>query len=503
MRPALHLNLTAADAASITKLDSPQGTTTETDYNGDPQSLKTIANKPAWYKQALYTNPALMNVVPDTVTDAGDTTVTVSLLSNKYEWNDSATNASQDRTFTFKVNKKPLSINWTTDSDGNKVAQFADVNEIYSRDSGTKYPQLVTKYYEDGDNPNNLKNLPTGLGTWHAVALLDNASTCNYKVDATESFTVNKKQVAYPVLSTSGSLPYNGASQEFTFTGFDSDLMNYTVPNGADSFDGTALKATNADDYTPVYTLKNTSLYEWSGTAPAAVTITPKAIAVAFAGEKKTEWEKGDTVSFTISAAALPGESVQLAATYQKANGTPFNLTVTDNGDGTHTVTIPATLGRGNYTLTVKVADSCKNYAAVREATHNFEITAQGLALDESDLVWLIDGRSYTTADLKDGFIEIEYTGAPVIPTVDDSTFVDFSIDNYGGDSSAVTVGSYERTVHIVANSAEYAFDQTFTLKFKIVPKVLDFSGAVWEYSADGVNWTEMTASNKPSYTGD
>ncbi|MDE6075204.1 MAG: hypothetical protein K2G26_02070, partial [Clostridia bacterium] len=25
----------------------------------------------------------------------------------------------------------------------------------------------------------------------------------------------------------------------------------------------------------------------------------------------------------------------------------------------------------------------------------------------------------------------------------------------------------------------------------------------MWEYSADGVNWTEMTASNKPSYTGD
>ncbi len=337
---------------------------------------------------------------------------------------------------------------------------------------------------------------------------MENAENCNYSVDSTGSqFELNKIGVPYPVLNSDQTLGYNGSIQEFVFTGFDSTTMNYTVPNGADSFDGTTLKAKNAGKYTPVFTLKDTTLYEWSGTAPTAVEITSKSVTIVPDQTNKTTWEMGEAVNLSFTAYALSGESLQLAATLQRNSFAATPIAVTDNGDGTHTVTIPETTLRGNYMLTVKVAESSSNYVAASEITHAFTITAAGAELDESELVWAIGGKNYTVDDLNaDGILEIEYTGDSVTPKVDGKPLVlaGVKVDDYDGDTAATDVGDYEITVHIVADGEEVAFDKTFTLKYKIVPKKLDFANAEWEYSSDGgTTWNKITATNKPSYTGD
>ncbi|MDE6075873.1 MAG: hypothetical protein K2G26_05495, partial [Clostridia bacterium] len=506
---------TTADQSATIKitpkvLDVPQAVTT--DYSGGDQSLKTLTTKPGWYDSSVYTDPTILTVAPATVKAANESghTVTVTLVSKNYAWSDKSSNSSAARTFAFKVNRKELDVEFE-DKDGLKVAKFADESQIFLTDKdGTGAPTftLKTKYYEEGTSPNSAVDAPTGLGDWVAMAVLEGTGAENYKVDAEQSFNAAKKKVAYPVLNSDKTLGYNGASQEFTFTGFDSTTMNTPVkPNGAESFDGTTLKAKNAGKYTPVFTLKDPTLYEWSGTAPEAVEITAKSVTIIADLNNKTTWEKGEAVNLTFTAYALAGESLDLSATTQREGFAATDIAVTNNGDGTYTVTVPTTAVRGSYTLTVKVAESSSNYVAASEITHTYTITAAGAALEESELVWVINGKNYTADDLnEDGVLEIEYTGQSIAPTVHSASLVaaGVKVDTYGGDTSVTEVDEYEITVHIVADGEEVAFDKTFTLKYKIVPKELDFSKAEWEYSSDGgTTWTKITAKNKPSYTGD
>ena len=487
-------------------LTPPSGTVT-TAYNGLEQTLDDLVTdkQPKWYNSTLYTDPSIIEM-DDKVTEAGEHTISVKLLSENYAWSDDVTNTSDTRTFTFKVDKKQLEIEFE-DKGGVKVAKFKNTSEIYNRDSGDKYPKIITRYSKNNNAGSATFTSPNSPNTWYAHAFLENAESCNYSVDSTGSqFELNKIAVPYPVLNSDKTLGYNGSMHEFTFTGYDSELMTYAVPKGADSFDGSTLKATNAGTYAPEFTLKNDALYTFTGTAPS-VEITPKSVTILPDSNNKTEWEKGEAVNLIFTAYALTGESLQLAATSQKEGFAATDIAVTDNGDGTHTVTIPENTLRGSYTLTVKVAESSSNYVAASEITHAFTITAAGAALEESEIVWVIGGKNYTVDNLNEnGVLEIEYTGDSVTPTVDGKSLVlaGVKVDEYGNNTSATDKGDYEVTVHIVADGDEVAFDKTFTLKYKIVPKKLDFSKAEWEYSSDnGATWTKITATNKPSYTGD
>ncbi|MDE7075918.1 MAG: hypothetical protein K2O62_01180, partial [Clostridia bacterium] len=378
------------------------------------------------------------------------------------------------------------------------------------------YPQLVTKYYKDGDSPTNLKPAPTSFGTWNAVAVLDNATTCNYKVDATASFNATKRPVAYPTINGSATGEYDGTSQEFTFTGFDGNLMNYTVPNGVDSFNGTILKATNAGTYTPVFTLKDTTLYDWTGTAPGAVEITAKPVLIRSDDGNATEWQRRTptTLTFDVPTTLCGSDStLKFEAAYTLNGGdvqTVNSNSIAVNGK-TCTVTIGAGFAKGNYALTVKIADG-ENYSG--SVTHNFEITAQGLSLGNNDIKWNIAGKTFVTDDYDNGnaVYEMEYTGTPLslsnvsvnFNSASDALNLEQDGPLTGTFINAVDVGEYSATFAIKAKSGgEYTCeDGPFTITIKIVPKKLDFSKAEWEYSLDGTNWTKFTATSKPSYTG-
>ncbi|MDE5788911.1 MAG: hypothetical protein K2H78_00695, partial [Clostridia bacterium] len=504
-------------------LTAPSGTVT-TDYSGGDQSLKTITNKPAWYDQTVYTDPTILTVSPATVKAANETghTVTVTLASSNYAWSDKGSNASAARTFTFKVNRQALDIEFE-EKDGLQVAKYKDDTQIFTSDkdgAGKPTFTLKTKYYEAGTSPNGAVDAPTGLGNWVAMAVLDGTGADNYKVDATKAFTATKKSVAYPTLSTSSSNSeeYDGTSQEFTYTGFDSTIMNApAVPTGADSFDGTTLKATNAGKYTPVFTLKDTTMYDWSGTAPGAVEITPKPVVINSDSANETDWEKGTatTLTFNVPTQLCNGDTtVNLVATYTLNGGDAQSCAVAVNGT-TGTVTIGKGFAKGNYVLTVKVADG-ENYSGT--CTHNFEITAKGLSLGNNDIKWNIDGKSYVTADYDNGnaVYEMEYTGKPLtlqnvsvnFSSASDAPYLEQDGDLTGTFIGAVDVDTYTATFKVKPKSnEETCSDGPFTLTIKIVPKKLDFSKAEWEYSDstdDDGNpvWKQLNASSKPSYTG-
>ncbi|MDE5766322.1 MAG: hypothetical protein K2I17_04060 [Clostridia bacterium] len=503
---------------NLKRIAAPSGTV-EFMYNGEEHTLDDLpADKiPTWYDSTLYTDPSIIEM-DGKVTEAGERTISVKLLSKYYAWSDIATNTSDTRTFTFKVNKKELEVEFE-DKGGVKVAKFKDTNEIYTRDSGDKYPKLITKYSKNGNAGSATYTSPNSAGTWYAHAFLENAESCNYSVsNAGSQFELNKIAVAYPKLSASSSASeeYNGEEQEFTFEGYDPDLMTCAAPTGAISFDGTTLKVKNAGQYKPVFTLKNNSLYAFSGTEPE-VEITPKPVTVSSDSANATEWQRKTKtdLTFDVPSTLYDGDSLKFEVSYVLNDGEPQTVKASDmvvNGK-TCTVTIGTGYAKGNYVLTVKIADG-ENYSG--SVTHSFEITAQGLSLGSNDIKWTIDGKPFVTDDYDDGkaVYEMEYTGKPLnltnvsvnFSSASDAAYLEQDGDLTGTFINAVNVGDYTATFAIKAKSGgEYTCeDGPFTLTIKIVPKKLDFSKAEWEYSNDGgTTWNKITATNKPSYTGD
>ena len=281
VRPAFHLDLTEVAKAAKIKLTAPSGMV-DPEYNGAEQSLATLLTKPAWYNGDVYGNTDMI-AINDKFTDVSENEVTVTIVSGAY-WSDFATNTSLSRTFKFKIKKKKLAVTFE-DNDGRLTAKY-DETQLYDRDkTEERKPKLKTKYSQTALLDDAVDS-PTSLGTWYAIAVLENE--CNYYVEDKQAFTVSKQSVNCPTLSAGydASAQYSGGEQSFVFDGFDSSVMSYTAPEGALSFDGTTLKAKDIKKYEIVYFLKDTSLYEWSDSSVLGksvnVEITKKQLEVEF-----------------------------------------------------------------------------------------------------------------------------------------------------------------------------------------------------------------------------
>ncbi len=504
-------------------LPTPSGTVTIT-YNGEEKTLYDLAEnlRPGWYDSDIYTVPSIIEM-DDSVFDAGDKTVSVTLKSSNYVWSNNSSNSSAVRTFTFRVNKKALETEFV-DENGLKVAKFKDENEIYTRDSGDKYPVLVTRYSKNGIAASATYTSPNSTGTWYAHAFLENAESCNYSVASTgEQFTLDKIGVPYPTLVGSGSEVYDGGEHEFIYEGYDPELMTYTKPDGAIDFDGEILKVKNAGTYTPVFTLLNNALYAFSGNAPAAVEVTPKTATLSanvdggeWGWERRTTKEVEITVSGVISE-DLPNLTINAA--YLKDGVSRTIGTAAYDSGYKYKVTIPSIAQIAAYTLTLTIADG-GNYALATPYTQTFNITGTVPPFDEQYIVWqyTVDGKKTQLNDfVYDGdVVLVEYTGTEYTFSLDETDLLPYGLkvkdDGYQGQSAtnvkAADNGIYTMTVTIAAIDENTVFaDTSFTLQFKITPKVLDLSNAEWEYSdstdSDGNKiWEPLSASSKPSYTG-
>ncbi|MDE6791355.1 MAG: hypothetical protein K2J61_06490, partial [Clostridia bacterium] len=228
----------------------------------------------------------------------------------------------------------------------------------------------------------------------------------------------------------------------------------------------------------------------------------------AASGEKGT----ATTLTFNVPTPLCGSDTtVNLVATYTLNGGDAQNGTISVSGK-TATVTIGKGFAKGNYVLTVKTADG-ENYSGT--CTYNFSITAKGLSLGSNDIKWTIDGNTYVANDYDDGsaVYTMEYTGKPLslqnvsvnFSSASDAPYLEQDGDLTGDFIGAENVGTYSATFKIKPKSSEeVCSDGPFTLTIKIVPKKLDFSKAEWEYSSDGGStWTKITATDKPSFTGD
>ncbi len=437
--------------------------------------------------------------------------VTYTLTNTQmYEWADTTTG---DKTVTVEIVKKQLEVEFE-DNGGVLSAKFKDENEIYADDKVNGKPtfKLITKYSKDGSAENATYTTPDSSGVWYAHAFID--TDCNYTVSSEgRQFTLEKIKLAYPVLADAddATKTYDGTEQAIYLDNYVASAMSYAVPDGAeleyDSITGDLkVKVKNAGEYTFGFTLINTSLYEWISEAPIKITVEPKKVQINADENNPTSWEKdGNTrdMIFTVPTVLCDGDaSLKLVGVCTK-NGTeqkPAPAVV--YADGKYTLTVPA-YSRGKYSLTVKVADGENYSGSSQEVT--FEITGVGIDIGYNDIVWKINGESYTVADETEE-AEIEYSGKPFTLTADFSASeyaVDLSIvGDIGGDwTEAIDTGSYTATVRIASTNPELIFDKEFTLKIKIVPKELTFEDAEWQWRyTDSEEWNALADKSMPSF---
>ena len=437
--------------------------------------------------------------------------VTYTLTNTQmYEWADTTTG---DKTVTVEIVKKQLEVEFE-DNGGVLSAKFKDENEIYADDKVNGKPtfKLITKYSKDGSAENATYTTPDSSGVWYAHAFID--TDCNYTVSSEgRQFTLEKIKLAYPVLADAddATKTYDGTEQVIYLDNYVASAMSYAVPDGAeleyDSITGDLkVKVKNAGEYTFGFTLINTSLYEWISEAPIKITVEPKKVQINADENNPTSWEKdGNTrdMIFTVPTVLCDGDtSLKLVGVCTKKGTEQKPAPAVVYADGKYTLTVPA-YSRGKYSLTVKVADGENYSGSSQEVT--FEITGVGIDIGYNDIVWKINGESYTVADETEE-AEIEYSGKPFTLTADFSASeyaVDLAIvGDIGGDwTEAINTGSYTATVRIASTNPELIFDKEFTLKIKIVPKELTFEDAEWQWRyTDSEEWNALADKSMPSF---
>ncbi len=274
VRPAIHIKLSTL-SISVPKV-------AETNYNGeDWKSNEKFADlNVSWYN-ADFVN---LNFPSSEMIDVNSYTLTANLTQAAFDnglfWSDQTVDP---KTFTFTVNKKPLAVKFESDENGYLIASFADEKEIYSRDTGQKYPKLITKYFKEGDETNVFAK-PTSYGKWYAVAEIEN--DCNYTIDEdtkqSDLFEVTKATVFCPTLSggdTTVTETYNGTKKTFTLKNITS-YVKY-------SFDG--LTEESYDSATGELVVSATD----EGVYAVIVTLAD--------GGEHTVWDSGDTDAKTVT----------------------------------------------------------------------------------------------------------------------------------------------------------------------------------------------------------
>ena len=437
--------------------------------------------------------------------------VTYTLTNTQmYEWADTTTG---DKTVMVEIVKKQLEVEFE-DNGGVLSAKFKDENEIYADDKVNGKPtfKLITKYSKDGSAENATYTTPDSSGVWYAHAFID--TDCNYAVSSEgRQFTLEKIELAYPVLADAddATKTYDGTEQVIYLDNYVASAMSYAVPDGAkleyDSITGDLkVKVKNAGEYTFGFTLINTSLYEWISEAPIKITVEPKKVQINADENNPTSWEKdGNTrdMIFTVPTALCDGDTALNLVAVCVKNGTEQKpVPAVSFADGKYTVTVPA-YSRGKYSLTVKVADGENYSGSSQEVT--FEITGVGIDIGYNDIVWKINGESYTVADETEE-AEIEYSGKP-FTLIADFSASEYAVDlaivgDIGGDwTEAIDTGSYTATVRIASTNPELIFDKEFTLKIKIVPKELTFEDAEWQWRyTDSEEWNALADKSMPSF---
>ena len=323
VRPAIHLNLTAAGLGE-TQLENPADITTT--YSGEAQTLKGLSSDLSWYDAEWYehtgdyigiTNYDKEGNEVASIKDAGEYWVKAEITNTwinavnaqadadkvKFGWTDAETVAAKTRRkpqfkgdgdtsdaahmesdtvrwFKFTVNKKEVTVNkpvYNASTGTLDAPTFADMTELYA-----DVPVLgvrITGTASDGTKYDAIDTLPTKRGSYVARAVFIKSATdkteteTNYaikdanncKCDIVIGF--NRLPIVGVANATSA---YTGSEITFPLSGYSSAWANVaglTLPagvtlKGSDSA-GWALAAEEAGEYTITATLKSDKVSDW------------------------------------------------------------------------------------------------------------------------------------------------------------------------------------------------------------------------------------------------
>ena len=382
VRPAIHLNLTAAGLGE-TQLENP--TNMVTTYDGDPQTIKSVVDEAPttypWYDSEWYehvgnyigiTNYDKDGNVVASIKNAGEYWVKAEITNNwinaintqaeadqvRFGWTEAETNAAKTRRkpqfkgtpdtsdsahvesdtvrwFKFTVNKKEVTVNkpvYNASTGTLSPPTYADMTELYA-----DVPVLavrITGTASDGTTYDAIDTLPTKRGSYIARAVFIKSATdkteteTNYSIkDANNckcDIVIGFNRL--PIVGVANATAaYTGSEITFPLSGYSSTWANtagLTLPTGVtlkgSDSEGWSLGIEDAGEYTITATLKSDKVADWCWDV-ADKTQTPQTPQTF----KVTVTRKTITVTFTSTAdngafSFAAGESVTLGT---EANG--------------------------------------------------------------------------------------------------------------------------------------------------------------------------------------
>ncbi len=412
IRPALHLNLTAAESGAA--WETPEDFSAV--YNGVAQSVQSVA--PNWVNsgyndsskvKVTYTKDGTA-VSPSDVIDAGEYSLTIELLNASASW-ENATLGSEltDRTRTckFTIKKKPLAVKFAVDSKTGAV-QALSINpaDVYPRDGTLNLGVRYKGKASGNSNPSSAVTgydstvAPTIWGDYTAEAYIDipTGTTCNYELSGTTviAFTREKDKAKTPTITTAEATTktYDATTQQVNITNFETTkvaISGYYKKNASGSYvmttdvswtaGNTYVEVKNAGEYRLEFSVSND--YVWSdGSAntdkkTVDFTVKQKELTVAVTNDEATNswgWQGGNTINIKIAITgvesgdniaydgfyydnASPATPVDTqAGAYNSASGAYEAALVVSGTTSTGTYTVNATLTAGvdetdNYVL--------------------------------------------------------------------------------------------------------------------------------------------------------
>ncbi|MDE5897054.1 MAG: hypothetical protein K2H43_04495 [Clostridia bacterium] len=403
VRPALHLNLTAAEAKALHTLTAPSSVTTT--YNGSNQDIAGLPQSqlPGWYDSAIYgnasnaaityTDSAGLAVTPK---DAGTYKMKIELKSPSYKWSNSPNTGNGENATTrivdFVISKKKLGVT-ITDDDGDGIPDKV-AGDSTALCTGDSMPNFGLIY--GGTAGSGTASVPTAEGTYYATAQITDAVS-NYEIDTTgtahyKQFTI-KGGVAEPYFAsgTAGTITdtakYTGSAIEFMLFGASSDITITPVNASGIAYNSTDKKLVvtgGVGTYTAKATLNDPSTKQWQSGGVADITLTVT-ITKGDYDFSKVKWQyqnvSGLWVEYPTSGLPYTGQAITI-----QVSGLPSGLSVLSTA-----YTDASKTDAGQYTAKVNALTGVNttNYNAVTvsnvpELTQSWEITKKKLAMNWS-----------------------------------------------------------------------------------------------------------------------
>ncbi|SHG49550.1 Putative Ig domain-containing protein [Jatrophihabitans endophyticus] len=430
-----------------------------------------------------------------TFTDNGDGTATIAGTptgsGGTYPLNLTANNGispNATQTLTLSVGQppaftSPATATFKIGTAGSFTVTTSGVPTVSTITESGTLPSGLT-FTDNGDGTATIAGTPTGTGNTYPVTL---TATNGVSPNGTQALTVQVNQA--PAVTSN---PADQTVQPGTSVSFSAAASGVPTPSvqwqrstdGGTSFAN--LAGATATTYTHTATAaENGYLYRAvftnaAGTATTTAATLNVGTAPAFTSADYTRFGAGRAGSFTVTTSGVPNATLS-----RTGSGFPSWLTLTDNGDGTGTLTGTPPAGSGGaYTFTLKAANGFSP-----SASQNFT-----LFVDESPVITSTDHATFTVGSAG-SFAVTTTAGYPTATRVTRTgalpsgvTFVDNGngTATLAGNPAPGTGGTYPVTITADNAGTAPATTQSFTLTVNESPAITSPDHAIFAVGTAG-----------------